>query len=380
MNQNAIHDSFVRIYQKEPDAYLRCGGRFEILGNHTDHNHGKCIAATCDMSIYSAVKKRNDLLVGTFSEGFKPFVINLDSLELDPKETGTSQGLIRGIAYYLKKQGYNIGGFDIYMKSTIFKGAGVSSSAAYELLIGQVLSTLFNDNKIDRIVLAKAGQFAENVYYSKNCGLLDQIGVSWGGIVSIDFKNISNPVVKKKQIDLKDHEFILVNTGGDHSKMSPLYSQIPVDMKIAAKALGVEYLNETTCEELEKHKNDIPPLPYARAYHFFKECERVDKAMATTDVETLKECINGSRRSCTEYLKNMMADKYEGSPLEACELVDKLTNNEGAAKINGGGFAGSIVCLIPIKYENVFIEEMSKKYGANNVYKVNVDNVGVGPY
>lgn len=380
MEHNVLKSEFQRIYKKDPEAFLRCGGRFEILGNHTDHNHGKCIAATCDMSIYSAVAKRGDNIVNAFSKGFKAFSIDLSSLAIKAEETGTSQGLIRGVANYIVEHGYKVGGFDIYMESTIFKGAGVSSSAAYELLIGQVFSYLFNDNKIDRMLLAKAGQYAENKYYGKSCGLLDQIGVSWGGIVSIDFKDINNPVVKKKEIDLKDHQFILVNTGGDHSKMSHLYSQIPVDMKIVADKLGVEYLVDSSIEELVKHKDELPPIPYARAYHFFKECERVDEAMAHNDVETLKKCINGCRKSCSDFLKNMMADKYEGSPLEACDRMDKLTNGEGAAKINGGGFAGSIVCLIPNKYEENFVKEMAKIYGDNNVYKVSVDKVGVGEF
>lgn len=378
MDHKILSDSFKKVYNSEPETFLRCGGRFEILGNHTDHNHGKCIAATCDMSIFSALSKRDDLIVKAYSEGFRPFELNLSSLSNDKNEVGTSRALIRGVANYLVEHGYKIGGFNIYMKSTIFKGAGVSSSAAYELLIGEIFSYLFNNNKIDKMVLAKAGQYAENVYYGKNCGLLDQVGVSWGGIVSIDFKDIANPVVQQKQIDLEDHQFILVNTGGDHSKMSALYSQIPVDMKAVSKILGVDFLIESSIEELQKHKGEIPEGQYNRAIHFFTECERVNKAMATTDVKTLKDCINGSRKSCSLFLKNMMADKYEGSPLEACDLVDKLTNNEGAAKINGGGFAGSIVCLIPNKYEKVFVKEMSKKYGENNVYKVNIDNVGVG--
>lgn len=382
MEINELKTQYKKVFNKEPTDYIRCGGRFEILGNHTDHNHGKCIAATCDLSIYSACEKNNTNTIKIYSKGYGEFEVNLDSLEINENEKGTSSGIIRGVSKYLKEKGYKIGGFNMYMESQIFPGAGVSSSAAFELLIGETFNELFNENKIERIVLSKAGQFAENNYYGKNSGLLDQIGVAFGGFVSIDFINIDNPKVKPITMDLKDYSFILVNTGGDHSLMSNLYSKIPLDMYDVAHKLGVNYLRESTLENLNKIKDEIETNKYERALHFYKENERVDKAIVAIengDIKSLINLMNESRKSSTDLLKNMMVENhYQGSPLEACELVDKITNNEAGAKINGGGFAGSIVCLVNDKYKNTFIKTMKEKYGKGNVYEVNVDNKGVG--
>ena len=181
-----LKNRFFKIYNSEPDKYLSCGGRFEVLGNHTDHNHGLCIAATCYLSIYAATKKRDDLIVKVFSEGFNQFELDLSSLSRQSSEMGDSAAIIRGIAAFLAGK-YKIGGFDIYLKSEVPNGAGVSSSAAFELLIAQTINALFNNYQIPLMTLCKAGQFAEREYYGKMCGLLDQIGVAYGGLVYIDF-------------------------------------------------------------------------------------------------------------------------------------------------------------------------------------------------
>ena len=382
MKKQILKNEFLNIYHYEPNQYIRCGGRFEVLGNHTDHNHGKCIAATCGISIYSSVSKRNDNIVRVFSKGYGEFKIDLNELDIKEEELGKTPGLIRGVAFYLNKHQYRIGGFDIYMESEIFPGAGVSSSAAFELLVGQVFNKLFNNNEIERLVLAKAGQYAENNYYGKKSGLLDQIGVAYGGMVYIDFFDIANPKVEPLKVDVKGYEFILVNTGGDHTTMSHLYSQIPVDMYNVAKKMNHQFLIEGSLEELEQIKDKLDEREYFRAKHFYTENQRVElakEAIINKDTKTLIKLINESRYSSANYLKNMMVDNnYTNSPLEACELVDKLTNNLGAAKINGGGFAGSIVTLIPLSKKENFLKVMKEKYGKENVYIVNIDPFGVG--
>ena len=198
--KNYLKNKFLEHYNNEPELFLSCGGRFEVLGNHTDHNHGLCLAATCSLSIFAAVRKRNDLLVNAYSEGFGGFSIDLSNLTKNEEEIGKSSALIRGIVSYLAKD-YKYGGFDIYMVSQIPGGAGVSSSAAFELLVAQTINKLFNDEQIPLMTLCKAGQFAERNYYGKMCGLLDQIGVAYGGLVYIDFKDINNPVVKSLNVD-----------------------------------------------------------------------------------------------------------------------------------------------------------------------------------
>ena len=373
---------FLENYKQNPDYFISCGGRFEILGNHTDHNHGLCLAATCNLCISAALTKNDDLIVRLVSEGNPSFEIDLSNLEIKEEEKFTSQALIRGVTRYLKDRGYNIGGFNVYMESSIFPGAGVSSSAAFELLTAQIFNELFNENKIEKILLCKAGQYAENEYFGKKSGLLDQIGVAFGGIAYIDFNDIVNPIVDPIQIDFDGLHYVIVNTGGSHADLSDLYSEIPLDLYTAAKSAGVNFLRDTTLESL--NKENILERQYNRAIHFYSECERVSiakKAILEHDLATFLKMINESRASSTNYLKNMMAfDVYEGSPLEAADLGMNAMNNEGAIKINGGGFAGSIICFVPDEHLSNFIKVMSNKYGEHNVKEVSVRPVGPGRF
>ena len=373
--RNEVIEFYKEKYGEEPEDLFSCGGRFEILGNHTDHNHGLCLAATCNLCITAAVTKRNDNVITFISKGYTPFSINLDELDVKEEEKGRSTGLARGIAFYLKEHGYNIGGFDAVSDSTIFMGAGVSSSAAFELLVAEIYNYYFNKDRIDRMTLCKAGQFAENKYFGKKSGLLDQIGVGYGNIVSIDFKDIEKPVVEQVKFPFENLHFVIVNTGGSHAELSDLYSSIPTDMYNAAKIMGHNFLREGTKAELEEKINE-----FKRALHFYQENERVMmaiEAIKNNDEKTFLECINESRISSTNNLRNMMVDNiYDGSPLEACDLALKYMDNKGAAKINGGGFAGSIITVVPSEYLESFIEKMSEKYGNGNVKEVFVRKIG----
>ena len=378
--KNYLKNRFNKIYNLEPDKYLSCGGRFEVLGNHTDHNHGLCIAATCNLSIYAATKKRDDLIVRVYSEGFNQFEIDLSSLDKKDLEIGDSSALIRGIAAFLSKN-HTVGGFDIYLKSEVPNGAGVSSSAAFELLIAQTINTLFNDYQIPLMTLCKASQFAEREYYGKMCGLLDQIGVAYGGLVYIDFKEISNPYVEPLKLDLKGYQFMIVNTGGSHAALSHLYSAIPDDMYKVAKFFNKEYLREVNYSDLLKNKDEVIKecglLRYQRAVHFFEENQRVinaNKAIKEGNVNKLIDCINESRVSSTDLLRNMYVDKVDGSPLEACELILKTSNNKAGVKINGGGFAGSVISLVPVSELDNVVKVVKEKYGDQNVHLVSVRN------
>lgn len=375
-----LEQNFKDNFNLTPTHFISCGGRFEILGNHTDHNHGKCLAATCNLSIKSAVSKKDDLTVRLVSKGNPSFEISLEDLSIQGNEKFTSQGLIRGVAFYLKDKGYNIGGFNVYMESDIFAGAGVSSSAAFELLVAQIFNELFNNNSIDKIVLCKAGQFAENNYFGKKSGLLDQIGVCYGGIVYIDFEDIANPVVDSTQIDFKDLHYVIVNTGGSHADLSDAYSAIPNDMYSAAKKCGHNFLIEGSLEEIEAHKAELSEMEYNRAIHFYSETRRVEEAklaLINNDEETFISKVNESRLSSTNYLKNMMVgDDYVGSPLEACDLAMEIIGEDGACKINGGGFAGSIICLVKENKLKEFINKMKAKYGDHNVVEVFVRPIG----
>ena len=379
MENNHIN-KFLEIYNRKPTHVFSCGGRFEVLGNHTDHNHGLCLAATCNLAITEAVAKRDDLKVNVYSEGYKPFSLDLNNLKVHEHLKGKSKELIRGIAAYLKERHYNIGGFDLYMTSTIFQGAGVSSSAAFELAIAEIFNYLFNEDKIDRMLLCKAGQFAENVYFGKKSGLLDQIGVGYGGLVYIDFKDIENPKVETLEFPFDDLTFVIVNTGGSHAHRSHLYAKIPEDMRTAAKSMGVNYLREGNLEKLVQNKDILKEIEFNRALHFYQENDRVSEAVQAIrnkDEETFINAINESRVSSTKLLKNMMVEEeYEGSPLEACDIALKYLKGKGAIKINGGGFSGSCIAVVKNDILDDFIEKMAQKYGKQNVAIVSVRDKG----
>ena len=378
--KNYLKNKFLETYKSEPELYLSCGGRFEVLGNHTDHNHGLCIAATCSLSIFAAVRKRNDLLVNAYSEGFDGFSIDLSNLDKNEEEIGKSSALIRGIVSYLAKD-YQYGGFDIYMVSQIPGGAGVSSSAAFELLVAQTINKAFNNEQIPLMTLCKASQFAERNYYGKMCGLLDQIGVAYGGLVYIDFKDIVNPVVKSLNVKMDNYSFVIVNSGGSHAGLDHLYKAIPDDMFKVAHYFGKEYLRDVDEAEIIKNKQDglskCGEIAYQRALHFYGENKRVKEAfeaITNNDLETLIRLINESRESSTDLLHNMYVNDKTGSPLEACELILEASHNKAGVKINGGGFAGSVIALVPNNELDNVLKETKAKYGVSNVHLVNIRN------
>ena len=378
--KNYLNEKFETTFQQSPSKYYSCGGRFEVLGNHTDHNHGLCIAATCDLAIYAAVKKRDDLIIRFLSEGFGYHEIDLSNLDKVDDEDGQPASLIRGIAHYIASD-YKIGGFDVYFKSEIPNGAGISSSAAFELLVGHLFNALYNDGQIPMMVLCKAGQNAERNYYGKMCGLLDQIGVAYGGLVYIDFEDIVNPVVEPVKANLDGYQFVIIDTGSSHEGLSDLYESIPNDMYKVADYFSKAFLREATLDELKEHRLDIiencGELAYQRAEHFFKENERVEKAfkaIKANKIEALIKLMNESRNSSEKLLQNMFIDKKKGSPLEACELVYKASRHKAGVKVNGGGFAGSVVALVPKDVLSDVIDAAKEKYGRANIYLVDVRN------
>ena len=380
MMKNYLKNKFLEKYKAEPELYLSCGGRFEVLGNHTDHNHGLCMAATCSLSIFASIKRRDDLLVHLYSEGFTESTIDLSNLDKNDDIKGKPDALVKGVAAYLAKE-YKIGGFDIYIKSQIPGGAGVSSSAAFELLFAQTFNKLFNNGQIPLMTLCKASQFAEREYYGKMCGLLDQIGVAYGGLVYIDFEDIDNPVVKPLKVTLENYSFVIVNSGGSHAGLDHLYKAIPDDMYKVAHYFGKEYLREVEEAEVIKNKQDVidkcGELAYERALHFFGENRRVKEAFDAIEkgeLDVLTKLMNESRMSSTDLLHNMYVEDKQGSPLEACELIIKASHEKAGVKINGGGFAGSVIALVPNDELDNVLKESKAKYGEHNVHLVNIRN------
>lgn len=368
---------FENEFNTKPKYHVSSGGRVEMIGNHTDHNHGLCCAFTCNLAIKGFLSPRQDNKIVCISKGYS--TCNIDLNDLDKKhEEGISAGLIRGVARYFKNLGFKIGGFNLVTESTIFPGAGVSSSAAFETLIGQIFNVLFNGNKVDKLTIAKAGQYAENFDFGKKSGLLDQIGTGYSNMSFIDFKDIENPIVEKLVFPFNDLKFVIVNTGGSHANLTDLYSSIPEDMWHAAQKMGHNFLRECNIEELNNAM--LTTMEKNRALHFFNENLRVLKlkeAIQTKNKQMFLDCINESRQSSCGFLKNMMVeDKYIGSPQEACDKAMEILGTDGACRINGGGFAGSIICVVPDFKLREFVDKMSQNYGRNNVVEVHIDKIG----
>ena len=373
-----LRENYRNIFNKDAEKTAQSGGRFEMLGNHTDHNHGKTLASTCSLVIDGAYSREDNNIVKFVSKGICEFEITLDDTSVNKDEVGTSQCFVRGVAHYLKEHGYNIGGFSAYIESSVPPGSGVSSSAAFEVLIAKIFNDLYNDNQIPTLVLCKAGQYAENHYFGKGSGLLDQIACASMGVSYIDFGNIENPYIEILHNDFKGYQFVIVDTGRSHASLSHLYSTISGDMWSAAKKMGHKVLRESSLEELEKYKDKLTECEYNRSLHFFKENERVDKALAclkNNDYKGYFACVKESEQSSRNLLKNaMINDEYEGSQAEAIDISNEAMDYEGASKINGGGFGGSIICVVPETKLDKYLKTMKEKYGESRVFVVSILN------
>ena len=376
--KNELFLKFEKQYGKAADGYIQSGGRFEMLGNHTDHNHGKTLASTCSLVIEGAYSKEDNNLVRLVSEGQCEFEISLDNTDYVKETVDKSACFIRGIADYLKKHGYAYGGFSVYTKSSVPPGAGVSSSAAFEILLGKIFNALYNNNQIDILTLCKAGQYAENNYFGKKSGLLDQIACASMGVSYIDFGNIEKPKIEIIHNSFPGYQFVIVDTGKSHAELSHLYSSITSDMWNAAKKMGHEFLRECSREELKNKKSELTEGEYNRAKHFFDENERVEKGLnflKNSDFAGFLECVRGSEASSRNLLKNAMVDNvYEGSLAEAIDISNAAMDNLGASKINGGGFGGSIICIVPDSKISQYMRIMYDRYGKNHVFNVSILN------
>ncbi len=324
------------------------------------------------MGIHGRVAKSEDGIVTVHSEGYDPFSFSISDLEMKKEEKGTSIALTKGVLFKMKELGFQIGAFKLALSSDIFPGAGVSSSACYESLIVGVVSHLYNEDKVSPLDMAKIGQYAENVYFGKPCGLLDQCGTSFGSVDFLDFADPKAPIVKPISFNLP-LDIVLINTGGSHANLTDKYARIPKDMFLVASYYDAFYLREIEYHRFMNtidKRRIIPKGPADRARHFFLENGRVNMAKSAilhNNVEKFLEAIRQSQESSKTLLKNTMVDDiYEGSLQQA---VDRANENmeHGAARIMGGGFAGGIICFVDKKETASFIEKMKKYYPAESI-------------
>ncbi len=371
----------------DQEAYIiTAPGRTEVCGNHTDHQLGKVLAASVNMDISAVAVKCSDE-VEYISEGFKVAPVKIDDLNIHPEEKFTSEALIRGTLAAFASRGYKTGGFRALSDSEVLPGSGISSSAAFEVLIGTILSDLYNDGKIDPIEIAKIGQYAENAYFMKPCGLLDQMACSLGGFITIDFKDRENPKVEKIHFDFANSglNVVLVNTKGDHADLSDEYGLMPKEMKEVAHALGKEVLSQCTMEEfmqnLKKIREQCSDRAMLRAIHYFNEVERVDAAVSALkkdDIETFKKTIIASGYSSYMYLQNVYVPKdYKTQNLSlALALSEQILKGRGAWRVHGGGLAGTIQAFVPHDLLDAYKKTLCSVYGEDACFVLSIRPVG----
>ncbi|HBE10291.1 MAG TPA: galactokinase [Lachnospiraceae bacterium] len=370
-------DSFIKAYKVTDGDIYSAPGRTEVGGNHTDHQHGRVLAASINRDAIAVVSKADSINVISEAGGGM-ITIDINDLEKKDGEEGTTASLIRGVAAGLKNRGYKIGGFNAYVTSDVLIGAGLSSSAAFETLIGTIISGMYNDMQVSAIEIAQIGQFAENVYFGKPCGLMDQMASSVGSLVTIDFKDPEAPVVEKVEFDMASHGYSLciTDTKADHVNLTPDYAAVPAEMKAAAAVFGKEYLREVDPAELfanisliREKVNDRAAL---RALHFITENARVGQqvdALRAGDINAFLAAVKASGDSSYKYLQNVYTNKdVEHQAVSiALGVSDYVLNNGGAshgvARVHGGGFAGTIAAFVQNDFVPEYKKTMDKTFG-----------------
>lgn len=362
-------------------------GRTEVCGNHTDHNNGKVLAASINLDAIAVVSKNDDNTIRVKSKGHKMNVVDLSNLEPDEKKYGDSTTLVQGVAAGIKNLGYEVKGFDACTTSDVMGGSGLSSSAAFEVLLGTVLSYLYNDGKVSAVDIAKVAQYSENVFFGKPCGLLDQMAASVGTFVTIDFKSTTEPVIKKVNFDFSKsgHSLCIVDTGGNHSDLTDDYAAVRGEMEDVAKALGKNVLREISYEDFFKA---IPELQgkvcdraILRAIHFYNENRRVDEAiecLESGDFEGFKSLIIESGKSSFELAQNVYTPK---TPTEqklslALAVSEEILKGRGAWRVHGGGFAGTIQAFVPNDLLDTYKQTMESIFGKGRCYVLIIRPVG----
>ncbi len=381
-------DSFTELYgEREEIRLFSAPGRTEIGGNHTDHQHGCVLAGSVDLDVIAAVNMNGTNTVRIKSEGFDMDVIDITDLSIKAEENGRAAALIRGVLAAFKNSGYKIGGFDAYTTSNVLKGSGLSSSAAFEVLVANIINGLFNGGAVDSVSIAKYSQFAEREYFGKPCGLLDQMASSSGGFTYADFNDPANPIIEKIDLDLRKsgHTLCVVDTGGNHADLTQDYADITIECRNISEALGVDFLRDADQKrfysELAQLRARHGDRAVLRAFHFFNENARVEKqraALKSGDFDTFFTLVNESGESSYKYLQNLYScsDTSEQGLSLAIALTKQFLGSRGACRVHGGGFAGTIQCYIPDDMLDGYREMIEDVFGKGSCVTLTVRPVG----
>ena len=381
-------DTFVSLYGDKEAMLLSVPGRSEISGNHTDHNRGCVLAGAIDRDVIAVAAINSDGIIRSYSEGYEREEIALSDCS-DPAnfDKYSSPALIAGTVKGFEKRGYTAGGFDIAMTSDVLKGSGISSSAAFEVMIGNALNHLYNGGNISNVEIAKIAQYAENAYFGKPCGLMDQMACAVGGFVYIDFSNAQDPEVTPIEfsLDSEGYALCIVNTGGNHADLNDDYASVPAEMKAVAKELGRDVLSGVSEEELVARipmlRECVGDRAILRAIHFIRENKRVKnakEALISSDLQGFFKAVNDSGSSSFKYLQNVYTTvnvSEQGLSL-ALALAEGYLSGEGASRVHGGGFAGTVQIFVKKERLAGLCELMESVFGKGAVMALNVRPVG----
>jgi len=384
-----IRKEFRQRFGTAPHAVVSVPGRIEIGGNHTDHNHGQVLAAAVNPDMLAAFAPLSAPRMELYSRQYATlFTVDYNSLMPRPEETGTTPALMRGIVAGFQQKGLRIGGVQAVVDSGIGVGSGLSSSAAFEVLVGTMLAVLYNENSVPAEHIARIGRDAENHYFGKPCGLMDQLTCALGGMLHIDFQDPERPRWKRvpNPLNATGYTLAIVSTGSSHHDLTEAYAAIPREMHQVAQTLGYSVLREVP---FEAFRRKIPQLrqtlgdrPVLRAFHFFQENQRVTQQVAALqagDLATFLEAVQASGNSSFKYLQNVMLPSTpEHQPLAVALAIGEqwTTRNGGACRVHGGGFAGTILVIIPQAKQEEFVEEFSAIFGAGSVLLPHIRDVG----
>lgn len=384
-----VAEGFAKEFGDREFEFFTAPGRTEIGGNHTDHNHGKVLAGSVHLDCVAAASANGTHTVTLISETYNQrLVIDLDNLAPTEKTTGT-EPLLKGIFAGLLEKGFKVDGFDAYVTSNVIGGAGVSSSASFEMLVCVIVDYLFNDGKIGVVAYAKAGQYAENKYWLKGSGLLDQLACAVGGMITIDFADIENPKIREIQCNFDEmgHDLVIINTGKGHADLSAEYSAVPNEMKKVAEYFGKEVLQQVDEEAVIENVRAIREFAgdrgVLRAFHFFEENKRVDaevEALEAKDFDTFLRKITESGDSSWKWLQNCycIETPQEQAICYALALTDLYLRNvpKSAHRIHGGGFAGVIMVILPKEEVAGYTKYIEEKMGEKCVYRMSIRKYG----
>lgn len=393
--QNAgRYEDLLKLYEKtfgsdgtEDIALFSAPGRTEIGGNHTDHEHGRVMAASVDLDTIAAAAATQDGTISILSDGYPMCTIGLDDMSVRQEEINTTAALIRGVAAKFAGMGARITGFRAAVTSSVLPGSGLSSSAAFEVLVGNIINSLFFGNKADAVKIAQIGQYAENVYFGKPSGLMDQTASSVGNMLTIDFKDPENPVVRKLDVDFEKTglKLCIINCWASHADLTGEYAAIPVEEQKVAGYFGKKVLREVPkkdfVEAVPQLRKKFGDRAVLRCFHFYADDARVPRqaaALESGDIDTFLKLVTESGRSSWMYLQNIVpigSNEHQEMAI-ALALCDELLAGEGAFRVHGGGFAGTCQAFVPADRIGYFTSEMERLLGSGCCHVLNIRPVG----